>query len=161
MKFENFNIFICQSKKCLFDSQNQQPLRIMVIESLLLLLTPQYLSPLNICGGKTCLWLSFFLPFVRINSFASSIAAPAISTTSNSMCKLSRIIIILCWCVTIWNKRGKITCKHLHTSTASTKWLWKRYNRLPLTDKLVCNYGIIKKGFQNQFMNAVCTKLRW
>ena len=69
-------------------------------------ITPQYLSPLKICGGKTFLSPSFFLPFDLMKSLASSIPGAVISTTSTSMPRPSRIIKILPWCVTIWKKAG-------------------------------------------------------
>ncbi len=64
--------------------------------------TPQYLSPLKICGGRTFLCPSFFFPFDLMISFCLSIPGAAMSTGSNSIDRLFRIMKMRCWCVTIW-----------------------------------------------------------
>jgi len=89
-------------------------------------ITPQYLSPLKICGGKTFLSPSFFLPFDLMKSLASSIPGAVISTTSTSMPRPSRIIKILPWCVTIWKKGGKFKIWFLQK---------KRVGKLPMFSK--------------------------
>ena len=74
-------------------------------------ITPQYLSPLNICGGKTCLCPSFFFACSRMKSLASSMPGAEMSTVSSWMPKLSSIINILAWCVTIC-KAKKVKKNH-------------------------------------------------
>ena len=113
-------------------------------------ITPQYLSPLKICGGKTFLSPSFFLPFDLMKSLASSIPGAVISTTSTSMPRPSRIIKILPWCVTIWKKGGNFKIWFLQKRVGKLPMFSKnRWKKLVLIDnKSLCGRKWKRKEFQ-------------